>query len=351
MDGLDSRLLISPESDGSTFTMVQGLNQWSSPYERELIDTAAWPDDVDHKRYGPLNSTGSGSGFYYPDDTNGQGVFRSAIVDKTKPYVKYLRDGAAGHEQQVLVSSFGVSVGRSGVAEVSIGVEGTEDRTAVSGESPTVPALTDAQDGLDARVYKSGTSTSFSDEACTEVSGTVFQITDDTKRVWDRTASITVEVSTDGGSTWTENTSNTIDRLFGTITFDSTQTGNMVRVSGNYLDMTASVAEAYEYDWELARAITDKSAFDDDHNKKGYGPLSLSGSVNLYYDSSADFESDVNGKTILVLEFQQEQSADMRCWVVFGGDEESSERSGTVGESISFEGAADADRRMVSFGP
>lgn len=350
MDGLDTRVLVG--TDGSTFTMAQGINSVSNPDEREAIDVAAWPDDPDHKRYGPRNSTSSLSGFYYPDDTNGQKVFLDAILDKTKPYLQYLRDGAEGWEQQGLVSSFGVSVGRDGVAEVSIGFEGTEARTSVSGESPTTPALTDAQDGLDARVYKAGSSSAFSDEACSDTgNGTLWQIDDTSKRVWDRTGTITVEVSTDGGSTWSANTDNTVDRLFGTIDFDSDQSGNDVRVSGNYLDMTASVGEAREYDWELAREIVDKSRFQDDHNRKGYGGLSFSGSVNLFYDSAADFEADISGKTILVLEFQQEQAADLRAWVVFSGDEESSERNGTVGESVSFEGAADADRRMVSTGP
>lgn len=348
MDGLDSRVLVSDED--STYVMAQGLNEFTGGDERSAVEAAAWPDDADHSRYGPRNTTASTGGIYHPDDTNGQVKFRDSIMDKSDLWIKYLRDGAAGWKQKVRVASFGVSVARDGVAEVSIDLEGTGARSSVSGESPTVPALTDAKDGLDARLLKSGTSTAFSNETCTEVSATVFQITDADKRVWDRTASITVEVSTDGGSTWTENTDNTIDRLFGTITFDSSQTGNDVRVSGNYLPMT-NVAEAKEFEWSLTRNITDKSAFNDDDNEKSYGSLAFEGSGTLNYDSTADFESDINDKTFRVMEFQQGESVDARAWVVVASDEETTERNSPVEESVSFSGAADADRRVVSFGP
>lgn len=340
MDGVDSRLQVSP--DDTTYTIIQGINTFTGTDGRDPIESAAWPDDANHSLPGPRDSSAQASGFYYPDDTNGQKVLRDAIIDKSKPYIQYLRDGSDGYKQQVLVSSFAVDVARDGNANVSISLEGAEAHTEVTGESPTTPALTDAKQGLDCRLYKSGTATSFTGEACSNTSGDTFQIDDDTKRVWSRTGTITVK---ENGSAAT--TSYTLDRLNGKIIFDAAPT-TPITVDGEYLPMT-EVAEAKQYNWELSRQVNEDSAFSDDHNTKGYGPLSFSGSGLMNFDSAADFKSIVENATIVVLEFQTETSVDMRAWVTVSSDEEGSERAGIVEETVSFEGAADSDRNMVKF--
>ena len=346
MDGLDSRIQVS--TDDAAFFVAQGLRTINNDDGRDDINVGAWPDDVDHNRPGPRDSASSLDGLYYPADTLGQIAFRTAMLNKTDLFLRYLRDGAAGWKQQVLVNSFGGNVGRSGVAEVSIGVEGIVARTDVAAITPTLPPLTDAQDGLDARILKSGVETSMSNETMTDSGdGLTFTIDDTTKEVFARLTALTVEVDPGGG--FVVNTANTINRLSGSVTFDADQTGNPVQISGFFVPMT-TVAEAMEYSWELTRANTDKGRFKDDHMRRGYGPLSFGGSASMFFDSAADFEAIVDTKEIFVVEFQQELVVDLRAWVTLSQDTESSDRSSTVDEAISFSGAADSERRMVSFG-
>lgn len=74
--------------------------------------------------------------------------------------------------------------------------------------------------GYQATVKKVGTSTTFTTQACTLVSGKTYQINDTTKRIWDRTATFTVF---DNAVDHTADVLS-IDFLFGKVTFKSTYT-------------------------------------------------------------------------------------------------------------------------------
>lgn len=85
--------------------------------------------------------------------------------------------------------------------------------------------------GYNGALYAVGTSTAASQEACTEVSGTVFQITNTARRILDDEVDVVVRVNTVVQATNTY----TIDWNFGIITFDSSQTGTTVDITMNYL--------------------------------------------------------------------------------------------------------------------
>lgn len=84
--------------------------------------------------------------------------------------------------------------------------------------------------GYNAAFYLTGTSTAMTDEACTEVSATVFQITATARRILDHDVAVVVKVAT-----VVQTTGYTVDRLFGIVTFDASKTGSAVTVTANYL--------------------------------------------------------------------------------------------------------------------
>lgn len=85
--------------------------------------------------------------------------------------------------------------------------------------------------GLNTLLYTTGATTAVVDEACTEVSGTVFQVTETTRRIADDEVAVVVEadaVVQSGNYTFDYNTA--------TITFtDGSHTGETVTVSYSYL--------------------------------------------------------------------------------------------------------------------
>lgn len=83
-------------------------------------------------------------------------------------------------------------------------------------------------------IKKSGTSTTFTTEAFTLVSGKTYQINDAVKQIWDRTATFTVY---DDGVDQNSNVES-IDYLFGRVTFKAAYTvTGPVTVTGKYLPM------------------------------------------------------------------------------------------------------------------
>lgn len=87
--------------------------------------------------------------------------------------------------------------------------------------------------GKNSKLYLGGTSTAMVDEACTEVSGTDFQVTDSARRVLDPDPSVGVVVKVNGATVSPDTYE--VNYYFGIITFDTSQTGSAVTVTANYI--------------------------------------------------------------------------------------------------------------------
>jgi hypothetical protein len=111
-----------------------------------------------------------------------------------------------------------------------------------------------------------GTSTAFTQEPMTKLTAnTVYQITDSTKRIWDPTVALLVEVDPDGGGAAPFGTAAagtyTVDYMFGTVTFTADQGASaVVRVSGNFIP-TVSVLEAKETSLEDMAELLESTVF------------------------------------------------------------------------------------------
>ena len=86
-------------------------------------------------------------------------------------------------------------------------------------------------------VKKSGTSTAFTDEAMSLVSGNTFKIDDSVKEIFDRDATFTFE---DNAVAIPEGDIDSIDYLAGTVTFTSSKSGP-ITVTGNYIPVTQAL--------------------------------------------------------------------------------------------------------------
>jgi hypothetical protein len=201
-----------------------------------------------------------------------------------------------------------------------------------------------------------GTSTAFSNEACTKLTAnTVYQITDASKRVWDPASLVTVQVDADGagagGYVTAAAGTYTIDFLFGRITFASDQGASaLVRVSGSYLPAVA-VAKVRECSLTVSRDAVDSST----HDSAGYREktptlIDVSGSFTSF--ELAQYDHDAGGGTVKFMSlltsgapFLYEERGDasgqyFRAWVVATG----LEQNGAVGDlnslTVNFAGAA-----------
>ncbi|MDD5229916.1 MAG: hypothetical protein PHC43_01150 [Candidatus Marinimicrobia bacterium] len=137
-----------------------------------------------------------------------------------------------------------------------------------------------------------GISTTFStSETFSNVSGTIYQIDDTDKRVWDRDIAPTVYL--DG----IVSTPSAVDYLFGKVTVS---TAGTVTVSGNYLPMSEKTS-FNSYTLSLSGDVLDKTTFD--NNGAGYkrrqqglldASLTLAGFQNPWFydftDTTADLE-------------------------------------------------------------
>lgn len=112
-------------SETGNFSPVSDLNDASMSMEGDNQDISTFGSDYIKRLQGLKDASYSLSGFYDPTDTNGQVAIRSAFLDDSTLFVRFLPDGSTGFQQEVKVSSFEVSASADGVIEVSIDLEGT----------------------------------------------------------------------------------------------------------------------------------------------------------------------------------------------------------------------------------
>lgn len=210
--------------------------------------------------------------------------------------------------------------------------------------------------GYKAQVNVSGDPVAFTEETTTaNDSLTEFQITDASKRVWDRKGAVTVEQSTNGGTSWNEvdPTALVVNRLTGTVIFQTARDeGTSVRVSGSYLPMSKA-AEAYEYEYTIEADNIDRMAFGSAYQQRSQGLLDISGSVERWYPSGSLFSDAVRNRQVMVVELYSDSSKtdpDVKAWSLISSNEASAETSGLVEESVEFEGTTDQDGRMIALG-
>jgi hypothetical protein len=149
--------------------------------------------------------------------------------------------------------------------------------------------------GYVASILRNGTSTEMTTEAMTNIGGNTWQITDASKRIWDRTATFTFSAGT----------VESINHLFGQVTFTGVVT-NPTIVSGKYFP-TATLGCSNSFSLTQTADTTDTTCFETASVNGGFATfrptlktveLELSG----FYRANNDFYSLLQGRDELIVE-------------------------------------------------
>lgn len=200
--------------------------------------------------------------------------------------------------------------------------------------------------GRKAQIKVSGSSVSFTGEATSTSDNTTYRITDETKTPFSRDGTITVN---DGGSPTAE--SYTLNRLTGEVTFTSSSV-RTITLDGDFI-ATTTVAEAREFSYTIEADNGDSTIFGDDWMKRTQLLKDFSASLTRLDVTDSTLFDDLDGGTVVVLEFWEDNSADwdLRAWVIPSGDEFSGAVDSLQEEAAEFEGVTDDDQRTVSNNP
>lgn len=200
--------------------------------------------------------------------------------------------------------------------------------------------------GKIAQIKVTGDSLSFIDESFSTTDDKTYTIDDTSKEIWDPEAVITVY---EDGVETTEDYS--LNRLKGTIVFDSADAGRgAVTADGEYLPLSA-VTQAYEYTYTLTGNNGDVSTFGDDFISREQTLKDASSTLTKFTEIDNYFFDKLNGGELLVIEFYFDENEpwDMRMWTLLPADEKSSTADGFVEDSVEFEGVHDGDGKVVAF--
>ncbi len=184
-----------------------------------------------------------------------------------------------------------------------------------------------------ASIKKSGTSTSFTDEAMTDLGSNIYQITDANKQVFDRVGTFTfydngVEIGASG--------IDSINYLYGKVVFSAPPVGP-ITVDGDYVPLS-EVAGAREFSLNRTCAVLDDTDTSNtgEHTKK-YGLQDVSITLSRFDDLSYDFPTLIENRTPLVIEIAPDANKSYRGWFIVPTSGLNLDVNSLLDESISFE--------------
>lgn len=160
-----------------------------------------------------------------------------------------------------------------------------------------------ALQGFNALVKAESSQVSFTDEATTTGDSISYQITDTVKRIWGFTSTIIVE---DSAVPTIEPF--TINRLNGTITFE-TATARTITVTGDYVLLT-TVAEAKEFSFDGVTDMNDSTIFEESERLFTPSLVSATATIGKFYTVDNYFMDMILNKETMVIEFFADSSDD-----------------------------------------
>lgn len=183
------------------------------------------------------------------------------------------------------------------------------------GWSVEANALYKGYAGYLAEIYKTGTPTAMSDEAMELVAGKTYQVTASAKRCFDRNAALAFE---DGGTPITSGNIESIDYLFGQVTFASgyTPTG-AITVDGNYLPM-ANIGTAKEFTLTQTAQTIDETDFataqgNSGHRVFGYGLKTVALELKGIFNATNAFRALLASRAEVIIEINPDGNDLSRC--------------------------------------
>lgn len=190
----------------------------------------------------------------------------------------------------------------SAIKDTIYGQDFDSTQTGMINWSITTNGLYKGFAGYVAKILRSGTPTVLTDEATSNLSGNVYQITDTTKRILDRLTPVVVK---DGSTVLVEGDDYTVNYLFGIVTLDSAPAG-AVTIGGKYLPMT-QVAKANGFTLTQTANANNNSVYESaqangGYNTYEYGLRTVSLSLKGIYASSNQFRALLAARSEMIIE-------------------------------------------------
>ena len=191
-------------------------------------------------------------------------------------------------------------------------------------------------------IKKTGTTTSFTAEAFTVVSGSSnkkFKINTASKNIWDRDATFTFK---EDAVAIASSDIDSIDYLFGVVTFKTAKTG-AITADGKYLP-TASVVGVNTYSLECAGEILDNTDFataqgNSGHRTKIMGMQDATFTANRWNDLTKDYSAILAAGNAVVIEIDHGGAGTdvFRGYFILESDNFEGDLSSLEGESFTFQ--------------
>ncbi len=159
--------------------------------------------------------------------------------------------------------------------------------------------------GYLAEIMKQGSSTAFTAEAMTLVSGKTYAIDDDTKEIWDR-SEVTMDILDTASSVAAADILN-IDYLFGRVTFVASYTpSGAITATGNYFPVV-TIARPNSYTLTMSAEAINESDYasaqaNSGHNVFAPGLRTVAFELGGIFDDAEDVAADVIARSELIVQ-------------------------------------------------
>lgn len=191
--------------------------------------------------------------------------------------------------------------------------------------------------GYGASIKKSGSTTVFVNEDFTNTTGDTWQIDDTVKRVFDKDS---LPGFYDDNIAIPANEVQSIDYLYGRVTFTSTKVGPIV-ANGSYFPML-EIAGAKEISLNRTVAIhDDTSTGNAGFHTKVYGLQDITMTLSRWDDLTKEFTNILKNRKEVIIEFAPTVDKSYRGWFVIDSAGQSLDLNALIEESISFQLAGD----------
>lgn len=194
------------------------------------------------------------------------------------------------------------------------------------------------QAGYKVAILIGGTAVPVTEELCTNTSGDIYQVTDATRRCFDRDAAVSVYID----DVLIDPSLYHINYLYGVITVDASVDNGVMDISYSYVPLT-EVAGANTFSLDFSGDILDKTNFKDANSQAGfrsktYGLNDVTSSLEKIDIADTSFldAKIARGAVMIEYDFDRTDTFTARGWFIIETDGFSGDVGSLINESISL---------------